>query len=59
MKSNELDLVISVDQRETRIALLEGGSLIDYQIEDNSLEFAVGDIYLGEIKKKSTSLNSF
>lgn len=59
MKSNELDLVISVDQRETRIALLEKGSLIDYQVEDNSLEFAVGDIYLGEIKKKSTSLNSF
>lgn len=59
MVSNELDLVISVDKKETRIALLEKGSLVDYQVDDSDLEFAVGDIYLGEIKKKSTSLNSF
>ena len=52
MVSNELDLVISVDKKETRIALLEKGSLVDYQVDDSDLEFAVGDIYLGEIKEK-------
>lgn len=59
MENSELDLIINVGKQENRVALLDKGRLIDYQIENVDMEFSVGDIYLGEIRKKSSSLNSF
>ena len=53
------ELVISVKKNDSRLAVLENGKLIDYQIESKNGEFVVGDIFLGEVKKKPSGLSAF
>ena len=52
------ELVISATQNGFRIALLKGGGLLEYHIEEKDNQFTVGDIYLGTVKKVATSLNA-
>ena len=54
--SNEL--VISVTASEIVIALLENKQLVELNKEKSNLQFSVGDIYLGKVKKIMPGLNA-
>jgi ribonuclease G len=54
--SNEL--VIDVTSSEINIALLENKRLVELHKEKSNLQFTVGDIYLGTIKKIMPGLNA-
>jgi ribonuclease G len=54
--SNEL--VINVSASEIVIALLENKQLVELNKEKSNLQFSVGDIYLGKIKKIMPGLNA-
>lgn len=54
--SNEL--VIDVTASEIVIALLENKQLVELNKEKSNLQFSVGDIYLGKIKKLMPGLNA-
>jgi ribonuclease G len=52
------DLVIDVSPSEIVIALLENKRLVELSREKSGAKFAVGDIYLGKVKKIMPSLNA-
>jgi ribonuclease G len=52
------ELIIDVSTNEISIALLESKRLVELQKEKKDLEFAVGDIYLGTVKKIMPGLNA-
>ena len=52
------EFVVDVKQKEISIAVLEDNSLVELQKEARSDTFAVGNIYLGKIKKLLPGLNS-
>ena len=52
------ELIIDVRPDETDIALLEDEILVELHKQKNNPEFAVGDIYLGKVKKTMTGLNA-
>ena len=52
------DLIIDVTPSEIVIALLENRKLVELTREKSGARFAVGDIYLGKIKKIMPSLNA-
>lgn len=52
------DLVIDSSPSEVRIALLEEKKLVELNSEKKDRSFAVGDIYLGKVKKLMPSLNA-
>lgn len=52
------ELVVDVQPKEVSIALLEDKQLVELQREGRSLSFAVGNIYLGRIKKLMPGLNA-
>ncbi len=52
------DLVIDVSPSEIVIALLEKKRLVEISREKSGVKFAVGDIYLGKVKKTMPSLNA-
>lgn len=54
--SNEL--IISSAQNESRIALLRDKQLVEFHHEQEGNKFAVGDIYLGLVKKVVPGLNA-
>ena len=54
--SNEL--VIDVNPNEIVIALLSNKQLVELTREKSNLQFAVGDIYLGKVKKIMPGLNA-
>jgi ribonuclease G len=54
--SNEL--VIDVNPNEIVIALLSNRQLVELTREKSNLQFAVGDIYLGKVKKIMPGLNA-
>ena len=54
--SNEL--VINSTQEGVRIALLKDKKIVEYHIEQEGSKFAVGDIYLGVIRKVVPGLNA-
>lgn len=54
--SNEL--IIDVTQNEIVIALLNNKQLVELTREKSNLQFAVGDIYLGRVKKIMPGLNA-
>lgn len=54
--SNEL--VINVTASEIVIALLENKQLVELNKEKSNLQFTVGDIYLGKVKKIMPGLNA-
>ncbi len=52
------DLIIDVSPSELVIALLENKKLVELTREKSGAKFAVGDIYLGKVKKIMPSLNA-
>ncbi|MDD2964726.1 MAG: Rne/Rng family ribonuclease [Bacteroidales bacterium] len=52
------DLIIDSKTSEVEIALLEEKSLVELHKERTNNNFAVGDIYLGKVKKVMTGLNA-
>ena len=59
-KANSLSLELIVDVRPNGVwlALLREGKLIELHEERGNSDFAVGDIYLGKIRRLSPSLNA-
>jgi ribonuclease G len=54
----EKELVIHSTPTEAEIALLEDGKLVELHHEETSNDFAVGDIFLGKIRKLMPGLNA-
>ncbi|MBS0011455.1 MAG: Rne/Rng family ribonuclease [Bacteroidales bacterium] len=52
------DLIIDSGKKEISIALLEDKKLVELNKEKKDLKFAVGDIYLGKVKKIMPGLNA-
>ncbi len=52
------ELVIDVQPNEVSIAVLEDKKLVEIQKEARNISFAVGDIYLGKVKKIMPGLNA-
>lgn len=52
------ELVIDVQQKEISIALLEDKNLVEYQTEQRSASFSVGNIYMAKVKKLMPGLNA-
>ncbi|MDR2139805.1 MAG: Rne/Rng family ribonuclease [Tannerella sp.] len=52
------ELVVDVRSKEISIAVLEDKSLVEFQKEPRSDSFAVGNIYLGRVKKLLPGLNA-
>ncbi|WP_185870587.1 Rne/Rng family ribonuclease [Blattabacterium cuenoti] len=52
------ELIINAEKQEVKIALLEGGKLLEFHKEIFNKKFSVGDIYLGIVKKISYGLNA-
>jgi len=52
------DLIVSVSDSEISIALLEEKQLVELNTEKRNVQFSVGDIYLGKVKKIMPGLNA-
>jgi ribonuclease, Rne/Rng family len=52
------EIVVDVQPKEVSIAILEDKSLVELQKEARNVAFAVGDIYLGKVKKLMPGLNA-
>lgn len=52
------DLVINSDQNEAVIALLEDKKLVELHREASNSSYAVGDLYLGRVKRTVPGLNA-
>lgn len=52
------ELIVDVTPNELTIALLENKRLVELRKEQSNVQFAVGDIYLGKVKKIMPGLNA-
>ena len=52
------EVIIDVQPKDISIALLEDKSLVEYQNEPREATFAVGNIYLGKVRKLMPGLNA-
>jgi len=52
------EVIIDVQPKEISIALLEDKQLVEYQNEPQEASFAVGNIYLGKVRKLMPGLNA-
>ena len=52
------EVIIDVQPKEISIALLEDKQLVEYQNEPREASFAVGNIYMGKVKKLMPGLNA-
>jgi len=52
------EVIIDVQPKEISIALLEDKSLVEYQNEPREASFAVGNIYVGKVRKLMPGLNA-
>lgn len=52
------ELIIDANSKDTQLALLEDKQLVELHREKTNPEFAVGDIYLGKVKKVIPNLNA-
>lgn len=52
------ELIIDASAQEISIALLENKRLVELNKEKSNLQFSVGDIYLGKVKKIMPGLNA-
>ena len=52
------EVIIDVQPKDISIALLEDKSLVEYQKEPRAASFAVGNIYLGKVRKLMPGLNA-
>lgn len=53
-----IELVIDVRETEIALALIENKQLVELNKEKSNVQFAVGDIYLGKVKKIMPGLNA-
>lgn len=58
LKIMNKELVVQTVEDKVQIALLEDGKLMELHHESVDLNFAVGDMYLGKVKKLAPSLNA-
>lgn len=54
----EKELIVSSQEDTVQVALLEEGRLMELHQNNSELNFAVGDMYLGKVKKLAPSLNA-
>jgi ribonuclease G len=54
----EKELIVNSSPTEVEIALLENGRLVELHRQKASINFSVGDIFLGQVKKVMPSLNA-
>ena len=52
------EVIIDVQPKEISIALLEDKQLVEYQQEQRTASFSVGNIYVGKVKKLMPGLNA-
>lgn len=52
------ELIIDANSKDSQLALLENKELVELHREKTNPEFAVGDIYLGKVKKVIPNLNA-
>lgn len=52
------ELIISYENEQTTIALLEDGRLFELHNEEEEKDFVVGDLFLGRVKKLAPNLNA-
>ncbi len=52
------EVIIDVQPKEISIALLEDKSLVEYQNEPREASYAVGNIYVGKVRKLMPGLNA-
>jgi len=52
------ELIIDTSSSDVNIALLEDKKLVELNKEKSNPQFAVGDIYLGKVKKLMPGLNA-
>jgi ribonuclease G len=52
------DLIIDVSDSDVALALLEDKQLVELNKEKQNIQFSVGDIYLGKVKKIMPGLNA-
>ena len=52
------EVVIDVQEKEISIALLEDKRLVEYQNEQKSASFSVGNIYIAKVKKLMPGLST-
>ena len=52
------EVIIDVQPKDIAIALLEDKQLVEYQSEPQSASFAVGNIYVGKVRKLMPGLNA-
>ena len=52
------EVIIDAQPKEISIALLEDKSLVEYQNEPREASFAVGNIYVGKVRKLMPGLNA-
>ena len=52
------ELIIDANSKESQLALLDNKELVELHREKTNPEFAVGDIYLGKVKKVIPNLNA-
>ena len=57
-KNTNKELIISSDVSEVNIVLLEDKQLVEFHKEQKNNSIAVGDVYLGRIKKILPGLNA-
>lgn len=58
METKNKELVIDVSSSDVLIALLENRQLVELNKDKTNLQYAVGDIYLGRVKKIMPGLNA-
>ena len=52
------EVIIDVQQKDISIALLEDKQLVEYQKEQRTVSFSVGNIYVAKVKKLMPGLNA-
>ena len=52
------ELIISHEDGQSKIALLEDGRLFELHEEEDKRDFVVGDLFIGKVKKLAPNLNS-
>lgn len=57
-KDIKSELYVDVRSSDIRIALVQNKKLIEFCKENNNIDFSVGDIYLGRVKKIMPGLNA-
>lgn len=54
----EKELIINATSDEVEIAMLENGKLVELHGQEKSMQFNVGDIFLGRVKRLMPGLNA-